>query len=336
MPRWVCSPRPNDLIALADRLEAPLATTLKAKDLFREHPANMGLFGTLSTPLAYDAIAKADCIAAFGASLHYFTTEHGGLLRGKRVVQVSNDPADLGKTFHPDAALVSDPAQTARLFVQWLDEAEIEPSGFTDELDLENLASHPLPKGRSAVEGALSFEVALERLNELLPKNRVLTTDGGRFMTEVWCRVAADTPRHFLSGTDSGSIGMGLQGAIGTALADPGRRVCHFTGDGGFMMGGLTEFNTAVRLNLPIVVIVCNDAAYGAEHIQLKDRGMDPKTTEFDWPSFAATARALGGEGLEIASINDWGRAEEALAHQTGPLLIELKLDPNDVPRMRI
>ena len=55
------------LIRLADRLEAPLATTLKAKGLFNGHPFNMDIFGTLSTPAAYDAIADADCVIAFGA-----------------------------------------------------------------------------------------------------------------------------------------------------------------------------------------------------------------------------------------------------------------------------
>ena len=102
------------------------------------------------------------------------------------------------------------------------------------------------------------------------------------------------------------------------------------------MMGGLSEFNTAVRLNLPMVVIVCNDAAYGAEHIQLRDRGLDAKTTEFDWPSFATTAEALGGTGITVSSLSDWPRVETALNHLSGPLLIELKLHPDAMPRMRI
>ena len=326
----------DELVALAQRLEAPLATTLKAKDLFRDQPTNMGIFGTLSTPLAYEAIATADCIAAFGASLSPFTTDQGRLFDGKRVIHISGDGTDLGKCFSADAALVSDPARTAVLFIHWLDEAEIEPSGFTAELDLEHLSKYPVPKSKDQNDARLSFVDALERLNTLLPENRVLTTDGGRFMTEVWCRVEAERPQRFLAGADSGSIGLGLQSAIGLALAAPERSVCHFSGDGGFMMGGLTEFNTAVRLNLPMVVVICNDAAYGAEHIQLRDRGLDATTTEFDWPSFAATAQALGGTGLEVSSASDWPAVEEALSQLEGPLLIELKLHPDEMPRMRV
>ena len=75
----------------------------------------MGIFGTLSTPLAYEAIASADCIAAFGASLSPFTTDQGRLFDGKRVIHISGDGADLGKCCSADAALASDPARTAAL-----------------------------------------------------------------------------------------------------------------------------------------------------------------------------------------------------------------------------
>ena len=85
-----------------------------------------------------------------------------------------------------------------------------------------------------------------------------------------------------------------------------------------------------------MVVVICNDAAYGAEHIQLRDRGLDATTTEFDWPSFAATAQALGGTGLEVSSASDWPAVEEALSQLEGPLLIELKLHPDEMPRMRV
>ena len=132
------------------------------------------------------------------------------------------------------------------------------------------------------------------------------------------------------------AIGQGMQQAIGAAHGDPSRPVVLFIGDGGFMMGGITEFNTAVRTNRDLIVIVCNDTAYGAEHIQMRDRNLDPSLTEFDWPSFAAVAVSLGGEGVEVASRDDLEVAIEALRARQGPILVELKLDPNNVPRMRI
>lgn len=326
----------ESLIKLADRLEAPVATTLKAKGLFRGYPFDIDIFGTLSTPAAYDLMAKADCVICFGASLHDFTTDKGALMKGKRVIQIDADPRAIGRSVHPDAALVADARLTADNFVHWLDEAEIEPSGFTRELDIAALRAHPPGRRDKATEGHVSYVWALEELNRALPENRLLITDGGRFMTEVWCRVSVSDPQSFVVTANFGSIGLGLQEAIGAGIAAPERPVVLFTGDGGFMMGGLNEFNTAVRLGLDLIVIVCNDAAYGAEHIQFRDREMDPGLTQFDWPCFADVATALGGQGVSVRSADDLEAAIKALESRKGPILLELSLDPNDVPRMRM
>ncbi|RLQ87930.1 thiamine pyrophosphate-binding protein [Notoacmeibacter ruber] len=325
----------SQLIKLADRLQAPLATTLKAKGLFNDHPYDMGIFGTLSTDAAYDLIDKSDCVIAFGTSLHSFTTDKGKLMKDKRVVQINDNAAEIGKNYHPDAALIADAGLSADNIIYWLDEADIPPSGFTDELEAGALAVHQPNRSEKAGEGFVDFVRSLDRLEEALPKDRILATDGGRFMTEVWCRISVPHPRQFLVTVNFGSIGLGLQEAIGAAFAEPDSPVVLFTGDGGFMMGGVNEFNTAVRLKQDLIVIVCNDSAYGAEHIQFVDRSMNPGLSEFEWPSFADVATALGGKGITVRSDEDLESAIKAVKTRTKPLLIELRLDPNQVPRMR-
>ena len=330
----------DSLIALSERLEAPLATTLKAKGLFNGHPHNMDIFGTLSTPAAYDLIAKSDCIVSFGASLHRFTTDKGALMKDKRIIQINNTPQEVAKNFHPDAALIADARLTADNILFWLNEAEIPPSGFTRELDLNALTAHPPARGKDKSLGYVDFVSALEKLESALPKDRILTTDGGRFMTEVWCRISAPDPRSFIVTANFGSIGLGLQEAIGAGIAAPDRPVVVFTGDGGFMMGGMNEFNTAVRLKQNLIVMLCNDSAYGAEHIQFIDRDMDPGLAMFEWPDFAQIATALGGTGIAVTNDAQLAQCIDAIqsrdAQNCGPLLIELRIDPNDVPRMRI
>jgi thiamine pyrophosphate-dependent acetolactate synthase large subunit-like protein len=325
----------DQLIRLADRLEAPLATTLKAKGLFNNHPYNIDIFGTLSTPAAYDLIAQSDCIVCFGAALHDFTTDRGKLMKDKRIVQIDVEPTAIGGGLHPDAALIADAGLTAETILYWLDEAEIPPSGFTRELDIATLTTHPADTKKTS-DGFVNYVDALKRLEDALPKDRVLVTDGGRFMTEVWCRLSVPNPQSFVGTVNFGAIGLGLQEAVGAGLAAPDRPVVLFTGDGGFMMGGINEFNTAVRLGLDLIVIVANDSAYGAEHIQFIDRKMDPSLTEFHWPSFAEIAKSLGGEGAEVHSAEELETALVALESRKGPFLIELRLDPHDVPRMRI
>ena len=325
----------EEIIKLADRLEAPLATTLKAKGLFKDHPYNIDIFGTLSTPAAYELIAQSDCIICFGASLHDFTTDQGKLMKDKRIVQIDVTPTAIGGGLHPDAALVADAGLTAETILYWLNEAEIPASGFTRDLDIAKLTEHPIGPNKTA-EGCVNYIHALERLEEVLPKDRLLVTDGGRFMTEVWVRLSVQGPQSFVATTNFGSIGIGLQEAIGAGVAAPEKPVVMFTGDGGFMMGGINEFNTAVRLGLDLIVIVANDSAYGAEHIQFIDRKMDPSLTEFHWPSFAEIGASLGGQGYTVRNNAELEEALAAIPNRTGPMMIELKLDPHDVPRMRI
>ncbi|SFS58154.1 Acetolactate synthase large subunit [Sulfitobacter marinus] len=324
----------DQIVLLADRLEAPVATTLQAKGLFNEHPYNIDIFGTLSTPAAYELIQRSDCIICFGTQLHDFTTDRGKLMQGKRVVQVDINTASIGGGLHPDAALIGDAGRTADKILYWLNEAEIPASGFTRELDCKTLTTHPAG-GDKAAKGVVNFVYALERLEDALPKDRVLVTDGGRFMTEVWCRLSVPNPQSFVSTVNFGAIGLGLQAAIGAGLAAPDRPVVLFSGDGGFMMGGINEFNTAVRLGLDLIVIIANDSAYGAEHIQFVDRKMDPSLTEFQWPSFVEVAKSLGGNGIEVRSKEQLETAIQAIKSRNGPFLIELRLDPSDVPRMR-
>ncbi|MEM7058811.1 MAG: thiamine pyrophosphate-binding protein [Pseudomonadota bacterium] len=325
----------GDLIKLADRLQAPLATSLKGKDLFKDHPYNIGFFGTLSTPAAYEVMAVSDCIVCFGASLTDYTTDHGKLMKGKRVVQIDVDATAIGGGLHPDAAIIADAAEAADRIVYWLDQAETAASGFTAELDSSTLTHYPVTASKSKT-GSVDYVYALERLEQALPKDRVLVTDVGRFMLEAWCRISTPGPQSFVPTTNFTSIGLGLQAAIGAGFAAPGRPVVVFCGDGGFMMGAINEFHTAVSRGMDIIVIVANDSAYGAEHIQFTNRQMDPSQSILDWPSFANVATALGGKGFKADSDEALEDALAAIHDRNGPVLIELCLDPGDMPPVRV
>lgn len=326
----------DQLIRLAERLDAPLATTLKGTGLFKGHPNNIGFFGTLSTAEAYDVIGAADCVIVFGAWMHFLTTDGGELLKGKRVILVNNSLSDSGAFYQPDVTLIADAGHTADNILYWLDEAEIAPSGFANELPGHDISVHPKGDPKKSSNGCINLEYALDRLNDTLPENRIMLTDGGRYITEVWCRVDVPEPNSFHMSDNFAAIGQGMQQAIGAAHGDPSRPVVLFMGDGGFMMGGLNEFNTAVRTNCNLIVIICNDSAYGAEHIQMLDRQMDPSLTEFTWPSFADLAKSLGGHGVEVTSPAELEVAVKAIHDRQGPIIVELKLDPNKVPRMKM
>lgn len=322
------------ILRFAKRLEAPVATTLQGKDLFADDNCSIGIFGTLSQDAAIEHIIEADCVIAFGASLNPYTMSHGAFSKDKRIIQVDTDPAQFGRFIQADATVLGDAGRTADLFTHWLNEAEIPGAGWRGEELAASLAAAKVaavpadPLDSDPIDMARAIPI----FNAAFPSDRVLVTDGGRFLGEPWKNLRVEHPRNFLITLAFGSIGLGMGYAIGTAVGRPGEQIVHFTGDGGFVLGGLAEFNTAVRHGLNIVTVICNDGAYGAEHIQFRRKNMDPELSMFQWPDFGKVADALGGKGFRVTNFGELRAALAASKDATVPVLIDLILDPDNMP----
>ena len=317
------------ILRLAKRIGAPVGTTLKAKDAFRGEDANIGIVGTLSTPATVDVVVAADCLISFGASLNRFTTSDGAFTKSKRVVQCNAQAIDIGRHGSPDAGLVGDAALVADLIVHWLDAAEIPCSNFIDEMpgkDMGSAGGAGLPDPTPGL--AVDLRAAMAWLNSAFNRDRLLVTDCGRFITAPWQLIEVTGERSFIYTLHFGAIGLGMPYAIGASFAQPNRPILLVTGDGGWMLGGLSEFNTAVRYGVDLTVVVCNDSSYGAEYIQFTRKDMDPALSLFRWPDFATVAIALGGHGFTVRTNADLPVLTDAVATSGRPLLIDLKIDP--------
>ncbi|MGH1565344.1 thiamine pyrophosphate-binding protein [Mumia sp. DW29H23] len=319
------------LVRLARLLGAPLACTAQAKGLFAGEAADLGIFGTLSTVTTQQVIADSDCILAFGASLTPETTDRGGLLDGRAVVQCDVDGSAIGRFVRPDAAIVADAAATATELVRWLEEADAEPSTFAERA-AARLAEPPRRLAGPGRPGTVDLQDVLRHLDTVLPAQRTVVVDVGRFALHTLRVLSATDARSWLwAGAGFASIGLGAGMAIGAAAARPERPTVLLAGDGGFVLGGLNEFVTAVQHGLDLVCVVANDGSYGAEHIQLTGRGMDPALSLLAWPDLAAVATALGGHGVTVTTPGDLAAVDEAIAGRTGPLLVDVRLDPDRV-----
>ncbi|WP_353507729.1 thiamine pyrophosphate-binding protein [Intrasporangium sp.] len=319
------------LVRLASRIGAPLATTLRARDLFRSEPHDLGVVGTLSHDVAADVVDSADCIIAFGAGLNKWTTAEGSVLAGKGVVHVDSDPASLARFQTTHADVIGDVAATADAIVRLLDEAEIPSTGFaSDDLAARLAQRRPDAFTDLSTEGAVDLRTAMIRLDEAFPRDRALVFDGGRWIFNAFKLFHVEHPRNYVHTVNFGAIGMGMGNAIGAAVGS-GLPTLLCTGDGGFMLGGLAEFNTAVRHGLDLVVVVFNDMAYGAEHIQFRNKNMDPALSTFEWPEFAEVATALGGTGHTVRNLSDLDVALKVIEARDRPVLIDIKIDPDKV-----
>lgn len=321
------------LVRLAKRIGAPVATTLKGKDLFRGHPHDLGLFGTLSTSLAVEVILESDCIIAFGASLNEWTTASGAYTSGRRVVHCDIAADRIGRFTAVDAPLVGDTAATAETIVEWLAEAEVEPTDFAGEA-LADAVSAWTHEPYADVSGPDSVDIrtALLALEDAIPGDRTTVLDAGRFVIPALKLLRAPDPQAWIPTLDFAAIGLGVPTAVGAAFGRPGHPVLLITGDGGFMLGGLAEFNTAVRHGVDLIVAVLNDGSYGAELRHLRAHNLDTGLSQFDWPAFAPLAKALGGQGITVSSADQLRALPQAVADRRGPLLIDIKLDPFKVP----
>jgi acetolactate synthase I/II/III large subunit len=319
------------VLDFARRIGAPVATTLRARNLYSAAEGSIGIFGTLSGDVGSQIIAETDCVIAFGASLNTWTTDRNSLTKGKAVIHVDDDARSLNRNTQATVAVHGDAALTARTFIEWLDAAEVPPAPFRERVCgilIEADLSFTRPLGeRVTLAGVLSS------VNRALPERRTAVFDGGRFLGEAFKYIDAAWNSQILS-TSFGAVGMGMGAAIGAACAARGEPTVLVTGDGGFMMNGLAELHSAVRAGTPIIVVICNDGSYGAEYDQYVNKNVNADLSLFSWPSFAEVARTLGADGFTINTVADVEPALAAIASPRRPVVIDVHVGPADIPEV--
>ncbi|RSN15725.1 acetolactate synthase [Nonomuraea sp. WAC 01424] len=317
----------RELEALADRTGALLATSAVAKGLFRGSPWDLDVSGGFATPLAAELIRGADLVVGWGCALNMWTTRHGSLVPpGAKVAQVDLDPAAVGAYVPVDLGVIGDVRAVAAALTG--------PDGGAPGYRSAELAARVRAEGRwravpyrdESGAGRIDPRTLTIDLDDLLPIERVVSVDSGNFM---------GYPSMFLDVPDEGgfcftqafqSIGLGLATAIGAALARPDRLPVAALGDGGAFMG-LAELETVVRLGLPMVVVVYDDEAYGAEVHHFGPHGFPLDTVRFPPADLAAIARGHGFAAVTVTDRADLaGVAEWLKGPRDRPLLVHAKI----------
>lgn len=315
----------KQLLDLADTLGAPVATTLKARGLFRGETFDLGVCGTVSSSVTAEIMGQADCLVVFGASLNRYTTSYGSLLDGKRVVQVDIDPDAIGRWYPVDAGVAGDAAWVAELMQAALLELGHDARGLATSELADRLASHA-PADEfidGSTESVIDPRALMVWLNDVLPPDRTVVCDVGGFMEVPLRYLEVVEPRAHVLPAAFGSVGLAMGTAIGAAVAEPGRPTLAVMGDGGWMMGGINGLDTAVSRGLDLVVCVLNDGGYGIEHRALVAKGTDPSIASMSWPSPCRVARSLGADSVEVTSKDDLREAERLLRERPRPVLID-------------
>jgi len=320
---------------LADATGALLATSAVAGGLFTGNPWSLGITGGFATPLAAEQMSEADLLLSFGATLNMWSTRHGHLVGPEAVViQVDLDPDAIGGHLHAHAGIVGDAAATARALSAELARRGHHAEGRRSSDLAERIARagwSQQPYEEAAAEDQVDPRTLSIALDELLPADRTLVVDSGHFMgwAPMYLAIAAD--RGFIFTQSFQSIGLGLATAIGSAMARPDRLTVAALGDGGLLMS-LPELETVSRLGLNLLIVVYNDAAYGAEVHHFATLGRPLDIVRFPDTDFAAIARGCGLEGMTVRHAEDLGPATRWLAGtRDKALLIDAKVVPTVV-----
>ena len=181
-------------------------------------------------------------------------------------------------------------------------------------------------QGRPGPDGVIDPRTLTIALDDLLPAERVVAIDSGNFMGYPSMFLSVPDEHGFCFTQAYQSVGLGLASAIGAALAQPDRLPVAALGDGGALMG-ISELETVVRLGLPMVVVVYDDEAYGAEVHHFGPDGFALDTVRFPPADIAAIGRGFGCAGVTVRSQDDLGPVRDWLAGpRDRPLVIDAKV----------
>jgi thiamine pyrophosphate-dependent acetolactate synthase large subunit-like protein len=317
---------------LAERSGALLATSAMGHGLFAGNPWALGISGGFASPLAAELLPKADALVAFGAQLTRWTTRGGGLIgRAARVAQVDIALEALGANVAVDVAVHGDARRTAEAVLAELDRRGHSAEGWRDDATRAAIAARtwrdePFDDASDAEHvDPRALSIALD---ELLPLERTVVVDSGHFMGFPPMYLRVPDAAGFVFTQAFQSIGLGLANAIGAAIARPDRLTVAALGDGGALMS-MQELETAVRLRLPLLAVVYDDAAYGAEVHHFGPHGHDLGIVRFPDTDIAALARGAGAEAITVRAVADLAPVGEWLARRERPMLVDAKVNPD-------
>lgn len=304
-----------DLTALAEALDAPVAMTTNARGLLPPgHPLAVSL--SASMPETRALIAAADVVLALGTEFgptDYDMYEDGGLRLPGFLIRVDIDPRQILRGPPPGLGIPGDAGLAAA--------ALLAASGSRPAGDGARRAA-AARAGRARLPGAVQADLALlDLVRDALP-GALMVGDSTQAVYAGNIGFAAARPGGwFNSATGFGTLGYGLPAAIGAALAEAGRPVVAFAGDGGLMFT-LGELASATEAGVPVVLLVLANGGYGEIRSAMVARNVPPLGVDLFVPDLGAIAAACGWAVAEAADPGAMRARLAEAAARPGPSLI--------------
>ena len=320
----------DEVIAVADALGAPIVKTLPGKAVVPDdHPLTTGGLGLLGTAPSEEAMEGAETLLMVGTNFPY--TKYLPEAGAARVVQIEADAIRAGNRLPTDVPVVGDAKATLEQLLPLLERR-------SDRSWLE-AAQSGMRKWRERMEAIAATDddpILPQRLmrsiDERASNDAIMTCDSGTIATWAARHFTIKGDRRFFLSGNLATMAPGLPYAIGMQHAFPGRQVIAFVGDGGFAML-MAELATAARYDLPVKVVINNNAELGQIQWEQMVLGFPEFGIRFERRNdFAPWAEACGWWGRRVDHAADLdGAVTEMLAHN-GPALLDVSVNPDEPP----
>ena len=333
----------RQVLDLAERLQAPMVLTLKAKEGLEHHnPYAVGQSGLLGNPAAAKALDDCDVLFMVGTDFPY----REWLPKGKTVIQLDSRAAHIGRRINVEHALVGHVGPTMDGLLPLLPEQR--PSGrhlekTTKAYGSWREAQHRLTEpdhdrkllGRLRSLGdnpdkLIRPEVVARALNEHADTDAIFTSDTG--MATVWLSrfIEFTGTRRLLGSYNLGSMANAMPQALGAQALDRSRQVIACCGDGGLMML-LGDLRTAVTYDLPATFVVFDNGRLGMVKLEQEQGGLPEFGTDLDNPDIAAVAAAMGLDAVRVTDPEEVGPAVQRALASRRPALLDILTNPDEV-----
>ncbi|OYO06035.1 thiamine pyrophosphate-binding protein [Enemella evansiae] len=324
-------PAAESVRRLAAAVGALAVTSAPARGLFTGYELDAGVAGGFASERTAELIHRADLALVLGAGLNQFTMSFGETFAADSTVW-QLDEQDAVTNPRVDHFASADVGAAAGQLLEALATEPGPVSGGWDPAQVAGAQFDRDPGAELAPDGQLDPRSLTRRLDEILPADRIVTLDGGHFVgwPNTYLELSDERSLHWIA-TAFQSIGLGLQAAVGIAHARPDRLLAVFSGDGGALMCA-ADLETLVRESRRTVVVIYNDAAYGAEIHQYGARGINTTPMLIPQVDFAGMARALGAQAEVIRRLEDLkGLADWVTDGADGLYLVDCRISPDVV-----
>jgi pyruvate dehydrogenase (quinone) len=319
-----CAGAHDEVVAVAERLKAPMAHTSRGKDFVEyDNPYNVGMTGMIGEAAAYHAILSCDTLLLLGANFAWpqFYPDRA------RIIQIDCDATHVGRRHPVDIGVVGDTKTTLAALLPRLEQRKITPflEAHLERHRKEVAAARS--ETFSGPDAGISGSYLTKIINKHAAEDALFSADDGT--ATVWMLRHIDTAgkRRTFASLLHGTMAAGMPSALGLQKCQPGRQVVCLAGDGGFAML-LGDLLTTVQENLPIKIVVYDNGKLGFVEIEQKAAGLEPVYTDLKNPNFGDIAKAAGIWGHLVSQAGELEHSVIEWLAQPGPALLHVKVKP--------